>query len=251
MNRKTQMTSEIPLASSDADDMRPPSADRGGIGGHKGSATSQELAEQFGVSSSTLERVRRGNKDNNGSNSGADADDHDITSEIRSASAEASDIPSEFERAETASSSADDLGKEFGVSGSTIERVRTILDQATPEQIQALRAKSESGEGPGVHTMYEQVQSDKLKKRLSSQQTVLDRNFEGTSSVNKDFRTITRDDIAHESIDLVIVLDFPEPRIREDERRQSIRTTYAGFYLELVSRLLSSSLIFSVMFRPR
>ncbi len=182
MNRKTQMTSEIPLASSDADDMRPPSADRGGIGGHKGSATSQELAEQFGVSSSTLERVRRGNKENNGSNSGADVDDHDITSEIRSASAEASDIPSEFERAETASRSADDLGKEFGVSGSTIERVRTILDQATPEQIQALRAKSESGEGPSVRTMYEQVQSDKLKKRLSSQQTVLDRNFEGTSS---------------------------------------------------------------------
>ncbi len=65
--------------------MRPPSADRGGIGGHKGSATSQELAEQFGVSSSTLERVRRGNKENNGSNSGADVDDHDITSEIRSA----------------------------------------------------------------------------------------------------------------------------------------------------------------------
>ena len=159
--------------------MRPPSADGGGIGGHKGSATSQELAEQFGVSSSTLERVRRGNE-NNGSNSGADADDHDITSEIRPASAEASDIPSEFER--VASRSADDLGKEFGVSGSTIERVRTILDQATPEQIQALRAKSESSEGLGVRTMYEQVQSDKLKKRLSSQQTVLDRNFEGTSS---------------------------------------------------------------------
>jgi hypothetical protein len=75
MNRKTQMTSEIPLASPDADDMRPLSADRGGIGGHKGSATSQEVAEQFGVSSSTLERVRSGNKENNGSNSGADADD--------------------------------------------------------------------------------------------------------------------------------------------------------------------------------
>ena len=95
------ITSEIPLASPDADDMRPPSADRGGIGGHKGSATSQELAEQFGVSSSTLERVRRGNKENNGSNSGADADDHDITSEIWPASAEASDIPSEFERADS------------------------------------------------------------------------------------------------------------------------------------------------------
>jgi hypothetical protein len=102
--------------------------------------------KQFGVSSSTRERVRRGNKENNGSNSGADADDDNITSEIRPAS-EAIGIPSEFERAETASRSADDLGKEFGVSGSTIERVRTILDQATPEQIQALRAKSESGEG--------------------------------------------------------------------------------------------------------
>ena len=63
--------------------------------------------KQFGVSSSTRERVRRGNKENNGSNSGADADDDNITSEIRPASAEASDIPSEFERAETASRSAD------------------------------------------------------------------------------------------------------------------------------------------------
>jgi len=61
-----------------------------------------------------------GNKENNGSNSGADADDHDITSEIRPASAEASGIPSEFKRAETASRSGDDLGKEFGVSGISI-----------------------------------------------------------------------------------------------------------------------------------
>jgi hypothetical protein len=78
--------------------MRLPSADGSGIGGHKGSATNQELAEQFGVSSSTLD----------------------------------------------------------------------ILDQGTPEQIQSLRDKGETGEGPGVRTVYEQVQQDKLKSKLQT-----------------------------------------------------------------------------------
>ena len=44
------------------------------------------------------------------------------------------------------------LAEDFGVSSSTIERVRTILDQGTPEQIQPLRNKNETGEGPGVRT---------------------------------------------------------------------------------------------------
>lgn len=35
--------------------------------------------------------------------------------------------------------------------------------------------------------------------------------------INKDFRTITKEDIPDGSVDLVLVLDFPEPRIREDE----------------------------------
>ena len=39
-----------------ATEIPPPSADGGGIG-HKGSNTREELAEQFGVSSSTLDRV--------------------------------------------------------------------------------------------------------------------------------------------------------------------------------------------------
>ena len=64
--------------------MPPPSADGGRIGGHKGSVTTQELAN------------------------------------------------------------------EFGVSASTIDRVKTILEQGTAEQIQSLRDKSESGVGPGV-----------------------------------------------------------------------------------------------------
>jgi hypothetical protein len=33
--------------------------------------------------------------------------------------------------------SADDLGKEFGISGSTIERVRSIMEHGTPEQIRS------------------------------------------------------------------------------------------------------------------
>ena len=41
--------------------------------------------------------------------------------------------------------SSQELGDEFGVSHATIERVRTIL-----EQIQSLRDRSETAEGPGV-----------------------------------------------------------------------------------------------------
>ena len=66
--------------------------------------------------------------------------------------------------------SSQQLAEEFGVSSSTIERVRTSLDQATPEQIQSMRDRSEAGEKPGVRTMYEQVQQDKLKSKLDGSQ---------------------------------------------------------------------------------
>jgi hypothetical protein len=110
------------------------SADRGRIGGHKGSATNQELAEQFGVSTSTLDRVD------------------------------------------------------------------TILQDGTPEQ----------------------VQSEKLKDKLSSQQTENPAQLrrDNLKLINKDFRTITAEDIPDGSADLVLVLDFSEPRIREDEGGQ-------------------------------
>lgn len=65
------------------------------------------------------------------------------------------------------SKSSQQLAEEFGVSSSTIERVRTILDQGTPEQIQSLRNKNETSEGPGARTVYEQVQSQKLKSRVT------------------------------------------------------------------------------------
>jgi hypothetical protein len=34
---------------------------------------------------------------------------------------------------------------------------------------------------------------------------------------NKDFRVVTTDDIPEGSADLVLVLHFPEPKMREDE----------------------------------
>ena len=65
------------------------------------------------------------------------------------------------------SNTREELAEQFGVSSSTLDRVSTILDQGTPEQIQSLRDKGETGEEPGVRTVYEQVQSEKLKsKRL-------------------------------------------------------------------------------------
>jgi hypothetical protein len=62
------------------------------------------------------------------------------------------------------SATREELAQQFGVSTSTLDRVNTILDQGTPEQIQALRDKNETGEGPGVCAVYDQVQQEKLKK---------------------------------------------------------------------------------------
>jgi hypothetical protein len=64
--------------------------------------------------------------------------------------ADAGRIQSEFQRVEAAIAqepelkSSQQLVEDFGVSSSTIERVRTILDQGTPEQIQSLRKKNET-----------------------------------------------------------------------------------------------------------
>ena len=63
------------------------------------------------------------------------------------------------------------MANEFGVSSSTIERVRIILEQATSEQIQGLRHRAETGEGPGVRTVFEQLQTDKLKSKLQTDST--------------------------------------------------------------------------------
>jgi ParB-like chromosome segregation protein Spo0J len=153
-------------------------------------------------------------------------DTEDFSSSLRLASGDASGItpaisPATSEQQqqnqELSMKSSQELANEFGVSSSTIERVRTILEQATPEQIQGLRNRTETGEGPGVRTVFERVQTEKLKSKLQTDGPAQELRRDNLRLINKDFRTISHDDIPDESVDLVLVLDFPEPRIREDE----------------------------------
>ena len=115
------------------------------------------------------------------------------------------------------SATTQELAEQFGVSTSTLDRVKTILDQASPEQVESLRNKGETGEGPGVRTVYDQVQQEKLKSKLSTSGGAEELRRDNLKLLNKDFRTVSRGDIPDGSVDLVMVLDFPEPRIREDE----------------------------------
>lgn len=154
----------------------------------------------------------------------------DFSSSLRGASGEADrSVPEEFSSTnihnefqqpvdwQEPARSSQQLADEFGVSHATIERVRTILEQGTPEQIQSMRDKSESGQRPGVRTMYEQVQDNKLKSKLQTEGGGQELKRDNLKLINKDFRTLTRDDIPDESADLVLVPDFPEPRITEDQ----------------------------------
>jgi hypothetical protein len=156
---------------------------------------------------------------------GYDEDEgHDIASDIRFASRDANRIEDEEDGPPLRSSQ--EIGNEVGVSASTIDRVRTILEGGSKEQISALRERSQTGEGPGVRTVYEQVQNDKLKTKLaqsssggssSDSQSVPLTRPDNLKLFNKDFRTMTLQEIPDQSVDLVLALDFHEPRIREDE----------------------------------
>jgi hypothetical protein len=78
-----------------------------------------------------------------------------------------------------------------------------------------MRDKSESGQRPGVRKMYEQVQTDKLKNKLQTEGgATQETSRDNLKLINKDFRVVNRDDLPDETVDLVLVLDFPEPRIR-------------------------------------
>lgn len=67
------------------------------------------------------------------------------------------------ERRKKSLRSNQEIGNEVGVSSSTIDRVKTILEEGTDEQIKALESKSQMGEGSGVRTVYEQVQQEAIK----------------------------------------------------------------------------------------
>jgi tRNA G46 methylase TrmB len=150
--------------------------------------------------------------------------DHDITSDMRSVSRDTDRIEDEEDGPPLRSSQ--EIGNEVGVSASTIDRVRTILEVGSEEQISVLRERSQIGEGPGIRTVYEQIQNDKLKTKLAQSsscgsspdsQSVPLSMSDNLKLFNKDFRTMTPQEIPDQSVDLVLALDFPEPQIREDE----------------------------------
>jgi hypothetical protein len=94
------------------------------------------------------------------------------------------------------------------VSTTTLDRVKTILEEGTPEQVEALRNKNETGEGPGVRTVYEQVQQEKQKGKLQQQQTdssAQEVRRDKPKLLNKDFRLVTKQEIEDGTIDLVLV----------------------------------------------
>jgi hypothetical protein len=120
--------------------------------------------------------------------------------------------------------SAAELAQQFGISQSTVERVRTIMDHGTPEQIQAMtdsRGEDSDGKKIGVRTMYEQVQSDREKKELEAKSAgggkTMQLQRENLRLINKDFRIVTKEEIPPDAVDLVLVLDFPESRLIKDD----------------------------------
>lgn len=106
-----------------------------------------------------------------------------------------------------------------GVSPATIDRARTNLEEGSQEQIASLRNRKSSEKGPGVRTVYEQVQFGKLQSRLqrpdSSAPAPAVRK-DNLKLLNKDFRVVTQEEIPDRSVDLVLALNFPESRIREE-----------------------------------
>jgi hypothetical protein len=62
--------------------------------------------------------------------------------------------------------SIQEIGAEVGASVSTIDRVKTILEEGSYEQIKALKSKSQMGEGSAVRTVYEQVQQEAIKVKV-------------------------------------------------------------------------------------
>jgi ParB-like chromosome segregation protein Spo0J len=136
------------------------------------------------------------------------------------ASADAIGIDNDDEEGEPPTRSSQEIGNDVGVSASTIDRVKTILEQGSQEQIAALKQKSQTGSGPGVRTVYEQVQQEKLKTKLASEaeaaKKVQVKQQKNVKLFNKDFRTIVQSEVANDSVDLVITLEFPEASRSED-----------------------------------
>jgi ParB-like chromosome segregation protein Spo0J len=106
----------------------------------------------------------------------------------------------------------EELAKNVNVSPATIQRVDTILEEGSPEQIASLR----NSKGPGIKTIYGYVQFGKLQRKNSSALSPALRKH-NPKLLNKGFRIVTQDEIPDGSVDLVLVLKFPEVRMKKDE----------------------------------
>jgi hypothetical protein len=110
-------------------------------------------------------------------------------------------------------------------------RVRTILDEGTPEQISSLRSgEKKKGGRHGVRTTYEEVQEEKLKSKLSAAATPpttippvaaegKPKKGENLSLLNKDFRVVSKEEVQDGTVDLVLALDFPLAAYKNWEQR--------------------------------
>jgi RNase P protein component len=100
------------------------------------------------------------------------------------------------------------LAKYVCVSPATIERVETILEEGSLEQ----KASVMNGRS-GIKTIYEKIQFGKLQsrlQRLSSSALAPALRKHTPKLLNKDFSMVTQDEIPDGSVDLVLVLNFPE-----------------------------------------
>lgn len=89
---------------------------------------------------------------------------------IASLDASRSDVDERDYQKELENKSSKEIGEQVGVSASTIDRVKVILEEGTPEQIDSLKKKNEQGEAPGIRTVYGEVQTNKLKNKLEEEQ---------------------------------------------------------------------------------
>ncbi len=101
-----------------------------------------------------------------------------------------------------------------------------------------MREKGETGEGPGVRAVYEQVQSEKLKSKLQGQQRTegaarrrqqqQEVRRDNLKLINKDFRTVTRDEMPDGSADLVCLRDRSETGEGPGVRVEDVSKKFEG-----------------------
>jgi hypothetical protein len=119
---------------------------------------------------------------------------------------------SDTSRISLGSRTREQLAKYVNVSPATIARVDTILEEGSLEQKASLNVS-------GINTIYELVKLGKLQRRDSSA-LARSRRKHNSKLLNKDFRIVTQDQISDGSVDLVLVLNFPDEYETKDKGRR-------------------------------